>query len=65
MFLLSVPNWAGQEAVKASSVLVVGVGGLGCPCALYLTAAGIGKHTITTPFNTECGLIRETGTAGL
>ena len=32
--------------MKASSVLVVGIGGLGCPCALYLAAAGIGNNII-------------------
>jgi adenylyltransferase/sulfurtransferase len=33
----------GQEKLKASSVLVVGAGGLGCPVLQYLTAAGLGK----------------------
>ncbi len=32
-----------QERLKASSVLVVGCGGLGSPLALYLAAAGIGR----------------------
>ncbi len=32
-----------QEKLKKSSVLVVGVGGLGCPLVMYLAAAGIGK----------------------
>lgn len=32
----------GQERLKASSVLVVGAGGLGSPLLMYLAAAGIG-----------------------
>jgi adenylyltransferase/sulfurtransferase len=33
----------GQRRLKASSVLVVGAGGLGSPLAIYLAAAGVGR----------------------
>ncbi len=33
----------GQKKLKASSVLLIGAGGLGSPLAMYLAAAGIGR----------------------
>ena len=36
----------GQDKLLSSNVLVVGMGGLGCPVSLYLAAAGIGKLSL-------------------
>ena len=36
----------GQEVLMSQSVLIVGAGGLGCPVALYLSAAGFGEIEI-------------------
>jgi len=38
---------SGQQAIIDASVLIVGVGGLGSPAAMYLAAAGIGKLVLS------------------
>ena len=35
---------SGQEKLLKSTVLIVGMGGLGSPVALYLAAAGVGHR---------------------
>jgi adenylyltransferase/sulfurtransferase len=42
---LSLPDFGleGQQRLLASSVLLIGAGGLGCPLAQYLAAAGVGR----------------------
>ena len=42
---LSLPEMGveGQSRLLESSVLLIGAGGLGCPLALYLAAAGVGR----------------------
>ncbi|EUD11100.1 molybdopterin-synthase adenylyltransferase MoeB [Providencia alcalifaciens] len=39
-------DFDGQEKLKASNVLVIGLGGLGCAATQYLAAAGVGHLTL-------------------
>lgn len=36
-------DYEGQQTLLDSKVLIVGLGGLGCPVAIYLAAAGVGE----------------------
>ena len=37
----------GQQRLREASVLIVGLGGLGCPVCLYLAGAGVGRIGLT------------------
>ena len=44
----------GQAKLKAAKVLIVGVGGLGSPIALYLTGAGVGTIGLVDNDEVSC-----------
>ena len=45
----------GQKKITASSVLIVGAGGLGCPAGAYLVGAGVGRVGIVDYDGVEVG----------
>ncbi|CAJ1932010.1 unnamed protein product [Cylindrotheca closterium] len=68
--VLSDVGMHGQVALKNSSVLVIGAGGLGSPCLLYLAAAGVGKigivdGDIVDESNLQRQIIHGTSTLGM
>ncbi len=61
---------AGQQKLKASSVLIIGTGGLGSPVALYLAAAGVGRiglvdYDVVDYTNLQRQIIHGTSTVGV
>jgi molybdopterin/thiamine biosynthesis adenylyltransferase len=67
--LLSEIGIDGQERLLASHVLIVGLGGLGSPAALYLASSGVGRITLcdddTVDFsNLQRQIIHRTETVG-
>ncbi|MDA7589416.1 HesA/MoeB/ThiF family protein [Porticoccaceae bacterium] len=47
--LMSDIGESGQQKLSQARVLIVGMGGLGCPVSLYLAAAGLGSISICDP----------------
>lgn len=60
---------AGQEKLRDASVLIVGLGGLGSPAALYLAAAGVGRlglldHDVVAVHNLQRQILHDTPSVG-
>lgn len=61
---------AGQEALLAAKVLIVGLGGLGSPAAFYLAAAGVGSLVLcdddrVDATNLQRQIVHKQGSLGL
>ncbi len=61
---------AGQWRLREASILVVGAGGLGAPCLLYLAAAGVGTlgivdHDVVELSNLHRQVIHTEGRLGM
>src|SRR5512137_784713 len=59
----------GQRKLKASSVLIIGTGGLGSPVSLYLAAAGVGRiglvdYDVVEESNLQRQVVHGTGKIG-
>ena len=42
---------AGQKKIQSGNVLIIGIGGLGCPLTTYLAASGIGDFRYIMKWN--------------
>jgi len=51
--MLSQIDVAGQEKLLASRVLIIGMGGLGSPVAMYLATAGVGHLVLVADDKVE------------
>ncbi len=59
----------GQEKLRDASALIVGLGGLGSPAALYLAAAGVGRlglldHDVVAVHNLQRQILHDTPSIG-
>jgi len=68
--VLSDVGMVGQKKLKDASVLVIGAGGLGSPCLLYLAAAGVGHigivdADVVDESNLQRQVIHGTSTVGI
>jgi adenylyltransferase/sulfurtransferase len=61
---------AGQESLQKSKILVVGMGGLGSPCSLYLASMGVGflgvvDHDVVDESNLHRQILHSTNSVGM